>query len=148
MAVASASADGSLQITNTMRGTTKNKRDWVSLLEPVYRIDRSSTTSQIRLLDNILPQNLSLNRSLPSVLSKHKDATARTNAIRGQVVAWEPEIGVLCARWNSANGIGRAGLLASGMACGLVRIDFVEGHWKGSGLTEREARLMRKGLVT
>lgn len=33
--------------------------------------------------------------------------------------------------WNSGAGYGCTGLLASGMACGLVRIDHLPGAWYG-----------------
>jgi hypothetical protein len=41
---------------------------------------------------------------------------------------WPPEISITCVRWQNGGGIGRAGLLASGSASGLCRVDFLKGH--------------------
>ena len=43
--------------------------------------------------------------------------------------AWSPETGVLCSKWHPS--LDRACLLASGMACGLVRVDWIERTWLG-----------------
>lgn len=42
-------------------------------------------------------------------------------------VAWAPEIAVTRAAWHPS--LRRAHLLASGMACGLVRVDVCAGSW-------------------
>jgi hypothetical protein len=41
---------------------------------------------------------------------------------------WSPSIGITRIAWNSENGIGRAGILASGSGSGLCRLDFLRGH--------------------
>ncbi len=40
---------------------------------------------------------------------------------------WSPPVGIHRVSWHNGGGIGRAGLLASGTASGLGRIDFVKG---------------------
>lgn len=42
---------------------------------------------------------------------------------------WPLQVGVHRVAWNSASGYGCANLLASGMACGFVRIDWLEGRF-------------------
>ena len=44
--------------------------------------------------------------------------------------AWSPEVGVLRVAWHP--NLDRACLLASGMACGLVRVDWMERGWTGA----------------
>lgn len=51
-------------------------------------------------------------------------------AARENSVGWSPTVKVNKISWNSACGIGRAGLLASGTACGLGRIDFMDGRFQ------------------
>lgn len=41
--------------------------------------------------------------------------------------SWSPEIAVNRVAWSHS--IRRAHLLASGMACGLVRVDMTASHW-------------------
>ncbi|CDZ97545.1 WD40/YVTN repeat-like-containing domain [Phaffia rhodozyma] len=134
--IASASADGSLVVSNTLRGTTHKKVDWVSLMEVIYRMDMNEATGEMRMLDNILPQNVSFTRThdskasvLPS-LSVSSKPSSITNTVRPITSAWRPEIAVLSTSWNSGSGVGRSPLLASGMACGLARVDvMIEGRW-------------------
>lgn len=45
---------------------------------------------------------------------------------------WPALVAVQCVTWCPS--IRRASVLASGMACGLVRIDAVEGGWHGKGM--------------
>lgn len=42
---------------------------------------------------------------------------------------WHPSLAVNVVSWNSGCGLGSAPFLVSGMACGLARIDFLEGAW-------------------
>ena len=42
-------------------------------------------------------------------------------------IAWPPEVGVNRVAWSRS--LRRAHLLASGMACGLVRVDITTGPW-------------------
>lgn len=94
---------------------------------------------------NSTHQNLSQGTAakvLPPILPKLAKRPAETNAIRDLTPAWSPDVGVLCATWNSGCGIGRAALLASGMACGLARVDFIKGEWK-EPLGERDLGALR-----
>jgi hypothetical protein len=65
-------------------------------------------------------------------LSGYQRATAKDNASRAAknataltIGAWASEVGVHCVSWCKS--IRRAGLLASGSASGLVRLDCVQG---------------------
>lgn len=43
--------------------------------------------------------------------------------------AWPREVGVHCVVWNTGNGLASSGLLASGTASGLCRVDVLWGRW-------------------
>ena len=45
--------------------------------------------------------------------------------------SWSPHVAVHRATWNEANGLAGAGWLATGMACGLVRVEWITGTFKG-----------------
>lgn len=55
------------------------------------------------------------------------DAGKREASGRDGSGSWPTEVGVHRVVWNSGSGYNCASLLASGMACGLVRIDHLEG---------------------
>jgi len=143
----------------------------VTLMENVYRIDKNSQTGELRMLDNLLPQVrpplcrlrpshcrrhecCALSQSLNTQISLRNEAAVGAtssfsdkaledlNARRASSQAWSPDVGVLSVAWNSSCGIGRAGLLASGTACGLARIDvMVDGQWRpGVGRTREGLR--------
>lgn len=54
---------------------------------------------------------------------------------------WPLEISITRLAWNDANGIGRAGMLASGSASGLCRIDFMQGYKDGAKLKGLEGKV-------
>lgn len=88
-------------------------------------------TDTLRALQNLNIEKKFKSRSVAGTKTFSDKSLADLNARRMTSSAWAPEIGVLCASWNSTCGIGRAGLLASGMACGLARLDvMVDGRWK------------------
>ncbi|KAL7417775.1 WD40-repeat-containing domain protein [Mrakia frigida] len=147
--LASASADGSLTATGTMRGTTKRKSHWIHLMEQIYKVDYNEETQEVRLIDNILPQNVTSNGSVANILPKKIGLTSKAdlvNAVRPTHPSWSPEVAVLCTEWNSSCGLGRAGMLASGMACGFARVDMLEGRWRGGKLPPAALKDLRLGL--
>jgi transcription factor C subunit 6 len=62
---------------------------------------------------------------MPVQRASGKDNASKTqkNSTALTIGAWRPEVGIHCVSWCKS--IRRAGLLASGSASGLVRIDFV-----------------------
>lgn len=52
-----------------------------------------------------------------------KKGKAHESQARVTSVGWSPHIGILRTEWQCGTGIGNAGLLASGSASGLGRID-------------------------
>lgn len=72
-----------------------------------------------------------------------KKNTDRTFAARELTPAFSPRIGVLAVSWCNGTGLGRAGLLATGMACGLARIDVCDGQWKNGRITPGELAWLR-----
>lgn len=56
---------------------------------------------------------------------------------------WPIEVGVHRVAWNSGGGMSRAPLLASGMACGLVRIDWLVGRFWRDRIPRVSIELMR-----
>jgi hypothetical protein len=64
---------------------------------------------------------------MDTVTKKLKKGTKETPlADITTIAAWSPEIGVSRAAWHP--NINRSCLLASGMLCGLVRVDWMEGE--------------------
>ena len=45
---------------------------------------------------------------------------------------WHVQVGIHKTSWHNGGGIRRGGWLASGMACGLARVEFLEGQWTGN----------------
>ncbi len=129
---ATASADGCLTLANIPRAC-RQKSHRVKFAQKLYKLDFNRRTGQYRLLDNVLPEQ----RSTVDVLKKKKrDAKAgkgkgkdAAEAGPGHEVseisgAWSLEVGVLRACWFP--GLEQARLVASGMACGLVRVEWVD----------------------
>lgn len=138
MFAVTASADGTCTLANIPRGL-RQKSHRVKFAQKLFRLDFSRRTGEYRMLDNLLPQQ----RTTVDVAKKLKKAGAakekdsdkgkgkgkgkgagpgfENNEISG---AWSVEVGVLRAAWFP--GLEQARLLASGMACGLVRVDWVD----------------------
>ena len=57
---------------------------------------------------------------------------------------WPAEINITGLAWNNGNGIGRAGMLASGSASGLCRVDFMRGHKEEGKLGQFRRRMEGK----
>lgn len=104
----------------------------------------------MRAVPSAILQNLNTQISLKSqsaVGAKRSFSDKALKDLNGRHAvsqAWAPDVGVLSAAWNSGGGIGRAGLLASGMACGLARVDvLVDGRWR-PGVGRTRAQLVER----
>jgi transcription factor C subunit 6 len=60
---------------------------------------------------------------------------------------WPTNIGVNAVAWNSGCGLACAPWLASGTACGLVRVDYVEGSWMRNVLPYGSVEAIRREVV-
>ncbi|KAK4695320.1 hypothetical protein P7C70_g8569, partial [Phenoliferia sp. Uapishka_3] len=102
-------------------------------------MDFSRLTGEYRLVDNLLPEariNFEEIQKANNAAKKksRKKGAAATEEVPPEEVpdpgenittgTWSPEVGILCVKWHPS--LNRACLLASGMACGLVRVDWME----------------------
>ncbi|KAG9122586.1 hypothetical protein FRC07_000974 [Ceratobasidium sp. 392] len=132
--VAVTSSDGTLTITNLLKYMRKGS-PMPSFVHTIYRMDYNLETRQLRMLDMFVPREykdprfLSKNRGVPQGVAP-PDATPaqRMTAERERdgFGTWAPEIGIHCASWQPCR-LAQAGVLASGGASGLVRIDVLKG---------------------
>ncbi|CAE7158393.1 unnamed protein product [Rhizoctonia solani] len=130
--VAVASSDGTLTIANLLKYVRKGSA-MPSFIHTVYRMDLNRHTSELRMLDMLVPRdhkdyrNLRLTRKVPQGLAP-ADATPSQRAAaereRDGFGTWEPKIAIHCAAWQPSR-LAQAGVLASGTASGLVRIDIL-----------------------
>lgn len=115
----------------------------------IFQLDYSRNTGEYRMLEQFLPQVRVSSVSSPShderdpeqetfdrlVARKARSKNPETAPAQTNPGAWAPEVSVQRVTWNNGNGLGNCQLLASGMASGLCRIDWVTGRWfKGRGL--------------
>ncbi|CAE6363589.1 unnamed protein product [Rhizoctonia solani] len=125
--LAVASSDGTLTIANLLKYVRKGSA-MPSFIHTVYRMDLNRRTNELRMLDMLVPRDhkdyrhLSKTRGVPQGLAP-ADATASQRAAaereRDGFGTWEPRIA-----WQPSR-LAQAGVLASGMASGLVRIDIL-----------------------
>ncbi|MBW0473170.1 hypothetical protein O181_012885 [Austropuccinia psidii MF-1] len=145
--LAYAAADGACGLASLIR--PQKYRSRATMWAPkVYRMDFNRNNSELRMLDNLMPEPRSQDGT--AVTNEQVGQTKMTNNKKGKAtektkkkaanlkasqalqssspVATYPQIvAVQCVSWCSS--LKRASILASGMACGLVRIDSVEGGW-------------------
>ncbi|GAA5920572.1 hypothetical protein JCM1841_005739 [Sporobolomyces salmonicolor] len=124
--IASASADGTCQITSGLRALRRRRvRGHFGL--KVFKLEFERETGQWRMLDNFhVEQRSALDPYNVSVATKAKSPKTKSDdAPLVSTAAWPLEIGVTRVAWHP--NLDRACLLASGMSCGLVRLDWVEG---------------------
>jgi len=98
----------------------------------VFRLDFSRKTGQLRMLDNLMPQfvpSFDPGRQVvrPDEDEDDEDAARFAYEEQTQSMLWPAQQACHTVAWHPS--IRRAGLLASGMACGLVRVDVLEGPW-------------------
>ncbi|TRM55617.1 WD40-repeat-containing domain protein [Schizophyllum amplum] len=125
--MAVASADGTCLTTNMLRGTRKGG-SVPFFYHKIFQVDYSRKTGEYRMLERFLPQELQDRPTVGKQKSgkKPEDGPDHTRTGTG---AWPPEVGVHKVAWNSGNGLGRAGMLASATASGLCRVDLLWGRW-------------------
>lgn len=102
----------------------------------IFQLDYNTRTGQYRILDHFLPRESGTSEGpsfTESAKSKAVEAEATKerfeNGIPEPSALWHPTVGVNAVAWNSGCGLASAPWLASGMACGLVRVDYLEGSW-------------------
>ena len=103
------------------------------LVHKIYQMDYSRETGEFRMLERFLPQvrprmhpsgKAGKTTQKPAVVAPSGNASAAPGT-----GAWPTQVGVHKVAWNCGNGLEAAGLLASGTASGLGRVDFLEGRW-------------------
>ncbi|QRV99561.1 WD domain, G-beta repeat protein [Ceratobasidium sp. AG-Ba] len=143
--VAVASSDGTLTITNLLKYVRKGS-PMPSFIHTVYRMDYNYETNQLRMLDMFLPREykdprfLTKTRGLPhGVAPPNATPAQRIEAERQRdgFGTWHRDVGIHCASWQPSR-LAQAGVLASGGASGLVRIDILKGLQFGSRNDEAE----------
>ncbi|UZJ55071.1 hypothetical protein CBS101457_004391 [Exobasidium rhododendri] len=108
--VASGGADGSVRVLDSgwdKRANKGKKNPIVDVVMTVFRLDRHRTSGDFRMIENLA--------LLPTSYKEQHQKNSSS--------AWDPAICLTATRWNPNEG--REGWLASGLACGLVRIDVV-----------------------
>jgi transcription factor C subunit 6 len=99
------------------------------LIHKIYQLDYSRKSGEYRMLDCFFPQ------IRPPANKPGKEAKGPTVEPIGILTnvsstgAWPTQVGVHRVSWNSGNGFSAAGLLGSGTASGLGRVDWLEGRW-------------------
>ncbi|THU84354.1 hypothetical protein K435DRAFT_733265 [Dendrothele bispora CBS 962.96] len=118
------SADGTCTTTNMLRSTRRGG-SVPFFVHKIFHLDYSRNIKEFRMLEKFLPQET---QDRPTARSgqKPKEAGKTTSGSTG---AWPREVGVQRVTWNSGNGLGASGMLASATACGLCRIDVLWGRW-------------------
>ncbi|KAL0946421.1 hypothetical protein HGRIS_012644 [Hohenbuehelia grisea] len=115
-------ADGFCMTTNMLRATRRGTIPF--FVHRIYQLDYNRKTGALRMLEQFLPKELTIQ-------------TASGNAGKGKrpllktvgTDAWPQEVGIHRVVWNNGNGLSAAGMLASGTASGLCRIDLLAGRW-------------------
>lgn len=118
-------------------------RPQTTVVPKVYRLDFNRNTGELRMVDNILAEVRAFapvgrfdltcspyQTQVPdtTIGGRRSVSTAADPNIVNAVEpspAWPPILAITSVEWNPA--IRRCAMLASGMACGLVRIDWLEG---------------------
>jgi transcription factor C subunit 6 len=108
--IASGGADGSVRVSNAGydKSALKAKKYTHKFsVMTIFRLDLHRGNGSFRMIENLalLP---------PMYRTRHGSSST---------VAWDPAISQTCIRWNPNQD--KEDWLVSGMACGLVRIDFV-----------------------
>lgn len=124
--VASGGADGQVKWCNGLRNLVRISKSRAAQ-GTVYQFELNRNTGEYRMVDNLLPEQVQLDSKLTG---KNKTSSKGTStAMRINSAGWPPRSAITKICWNSADGIGRAGLLASGTGSGLGRVDVMKGHF-------------------
>lgn len=92
----------------------------------MYEMDYDAHTNEYRMTDDFLPEAAGLVVISDRFNQKKQTEKAPHDPMYLSTAAWLPEVGVHKVSWNSSNGLRNAGWLASGMACGLARVEWVD----------------------
>ncbi|KAK4689340.1 transcription factor C subunit 6, partial [Tremellales sp. Uapishka_1] len=120
--LASAGADGVVQLANYQTGFFR-RRGTMMLVEKIYQIDYDTHSGEYRMLDDFVPEPIPVESGMTKAQRETQNLVKTGN--------WLPQVGIHCVCWQSGGGIGRAGLLVSGGASGLARVDFMRGRFTG-----------------
>lgn len=102
-------------------------------------MDYNRTTKEYRMLEQFFPQE-SQDRGAANNPKNFKLKNT-ANDERGTGV-WPKGVGVQRVVWNSGNGLGGAGILASATGAGLCRVDVLSGRW----MKEKTLRMPYGGI--
>jgi len=168
--VAVGSLDGACTTTNILRGTRRERAvvckecgdGSLSLTSEqplfnhkIFQLDYNPTTEHYRMLDHFLPKESGTSEgpayreSAPKAKKDDPEASKRryeTGPAEPSAL-WPPGVAVNVVTWNSGCGLGNAPLLLSGAACGLARIDFLEGVWMRNTLPYGSVEMIRQKNV-
>jgi transcription factor C subunit 6 len=121
----------------------------------IYQLDYNATTGQYRMLDHLLPRESGSSEGPSYTESAIKANATGSEEIRERFekgapepsALWPTNVGVNAVAWNSGCGLASAPWLASGMACGLVRADYLEGDWMKDALPYGSVEAIRREVV-
>lgn len=123
----------------------------------VYQMDFKRNTAELRMLDNLRPEprlndgghvnnDQTTKQNTKKKISKANEASIEVNPQKrsralpseshnqkiSPIGTYSPVVAIQCLSWCPS--ILQGAVLASGMGCGLVRIDLVEGGWNGESM--------------
>ncbi|WWD19510.1 hypothetical protein CI109_103971 [Kwoniella shandongensis] len=127
----SGGADGAVILTNLHTGFYRRRKAPL-VQERLYEVDYNATTGEFRIIDDILPEAISLEVATsrrPASSARRGDNEPPSHLLK--TAAWSPNVGIHKVAWNNGGGLGQAGWVVSGGASGLGRVEWVEGRWKG-----------------
>ncbi|KDQ50099.1 hypothetical protein JAAARDRAFT_142476 [Jaapia argillacea MUCL 33604] len=133
------SADGVCATTNGLKSTRRGG-SVPFFVHKIYQLDYSRKTKEFRMLDRFLPQETQDRAS--ATRAKRKDSSVQITPVG--TGAWSAEVSIQRVAWNSGNGMGCAGMLASATGSGLCRIDWVWGRWMKGKVPYGGVESMRK----
>ncbi|KDQ10972.1 hypothetical protein BOTBODRAFT_115064 [Botryobasidium botryosum FD-172 SS1] len=126
--VATASSDGTCSTSNSYK--SPRKRGIVAkFIHTIYHIDYKRKTGEYRMLENFFPRVQPRRRPRLSPPSQAQLRSQPAPSLAEGSGSWPVEVGVHRVAWHNGAGMARSPLLASGTACGLVRIDWLEGRF-------------------
>ncbi len=103
------------------------------------------------MLDHFLPRESGTSEG-PSFTESAKSKTVEVEATKERFengipepsALWHPSLGVNAVAWNSGCGLACAPWLATGTACGLVRVDYVHGGWLRNAMPYGSVEAIRR----
>ncbi|ORX40716.1 hypothetical protein BD324DRAFT_647634 [Kockovaella imperatae] len=132
----SGGADGAVLLSNLNRGWHKRKGAPVHFLRR-FEMDYDHESGTYRMVDQFHQESVMAQDAIDRGTKLKKGGDALADPAFMKSVAWSPHCAIHKVTWNSANGLNSAGWLASGMASGLVRVEWVSGRFQGDTLPIR-----------